>query len=450
MGLAPPFTRTRSRTWSTATLALAGLTASLAVGCADSSKSPPTAPTAAPKYLSGPSAALGANASEALDQVARALALALGDPAVRTLVKDELRASPYVAHKVVLQDFVRTVGGGRVLAAAAQRAGVTATALAASVASLPAVDLVVPRREDRLTWDGTGPVTVLATLDRRPQQAHAYTPDGGVVTYAARDTVKGATLLMLRPAKSNGRRMDPQPAGPGRTIQDANDGEVSVTYVVSRRGGDSTVTGFASLRELRTFNAARGAAAATPRAGSGFSAVRSSAGSALPGDGGATPNMIPCGEEGADPSCDYQPPPPPSGGTFLRALQTYDACYDTSFGFCDSQEFEFKAHATQVPCVFDEYKIRLEGIGTSIHRDMDIFFFPQNPHSGCAMYLWVVETDTGSDTELGHFTLDASDTPASGRTDYFSVGVDRCGVVAGCGYPRPQWKEVNVQFEIRP
>src|SRR5438093_10659956 len=66
---------------------------------------------------------------QATQNVARGIALALSDREMRLAVRDAMRASPYVEHKLVLQEFLATGSGSKLLVATAARMGMTASNL---------------------------------------------------------------------------------------------------------------------------------------------------------------------------------------------------------------------------------------------------------------------------------------------------------------------------------
>ena len=170
------------------------------------------------------------------NRVARALALALKDTKVRAAVRDAMRASPWVEHKLVLQDFVTTPAGQELLRAAARASGEPTSALASAVSSLPLLDFYVPLRADRLSWRGTDNVTVAVALGRDLSTVTAYDVQGRTRQHTGRNRApskvsSGPVLILLHRAETKGERINPQAAAPGEVIQDANDGEIAVYSV---------------------------------------------------------------------------------------------------------------------------------------------------------------------------------------------------------------------------
>lgn len=149
------------KTWFTfALLALAG--------CADE-RSTPLSPSTESMPLTSASSAGTANRAEvdaAGQKVAQAFALAMADANVRVMVRNSLRASPFNEHKLVLQEFLATRDGERLLAAAAKASGLEVNVLTALVAQLPSMDFYAPVREHRLAWKGSEDVVVGFTVDQ--------------------------------------------------------------------------------------------------------------------------------------------------------------------------------------------------------------------------------------------------------------------------------------------
>ena len=171
--------------------------------------------------------------------LAASMARALAEASVRHAVLQALRSSPWVEHKLVLQEFVLTSAGSHFVAAVARAQGVSEREIRSQIAALPALDFYVPSREERLTWRGEDVVRVaIATSTAAP--AVAFRPDGSAVPFLSAHA-PGSVLLLLHPAEPKGRRMKQQAARVGATIQDADDGDVSVQFVHRPATGDSAV-----------------------------------------------------------------------------------------------------------------------------------------------------------------------------------------------------------------
>src|SRR5881409_3107231 len=133
-----------------------------ALACSD--RPPGTAPDAA----SGPNVLSTATNPELL---ARSLALALGDPAFRAHVKDDLDRSPFREHKLSFQRFL-AAGRGHALAAMEQRTGVATADLGRAADGAIPLEMYLPVPEHRRIWKGDANVLVAtAVADHDPPVA---------------------------------------------------------------------------------------------------------------------------------------------------------------------------------------------------------------------------------------------------------------------------------------
>jgi hypothetical protein len=184
------------------------------------------------------------------DDVAVALARALAQPGLRARLLQEFRASPWVEHKLVLQEFITTPTGKKLVEAGAEAVGSNVSELTAKINSLPSLDFYVVGDANRRTWTGGAQVAVALTLDMSRQPTTAYTTTGSVAYHDARPgTGSGLVMLLLHPAEPKGRRMKPQAAVNGNVIQDADDGDIGVQYIRRLGNGDSVVV---DLRQDKT------------------------------------------------------------------------------------------------------------------------------------------------------------------------------------------------------
>ena len=226
---------------------------------------PACAETGAPTPLSSDgslSVGTASGAQATTEHVARAFALAMNEGDVRAHVRNGMRASRFNEHKLVLQEFLGTPGGQRLLQAAATASGRSEAEMRALVGQLPPMDFYVPFRDQRLVWKGTAEVLVGATLDQDNPRLTAYTRGGTAVALDARDGVPAATILILHPAEPKELRWNPQPSGPGAVIEDANDGQLVGTRKLYRASGDSLVFSLASV-EAPTYLPDEGGSGAT-------------------------------------------------------------------------------------------------------------------------------------------------------------------------------------------
>lgn len=154
--------------------------------------------------------------------VARALAAGLSEQSVRMRVRNAMRQSVHLEHKLLLQEFIETADGSFLLSAASAASGIPVADLRAGIAALPLMDFYVPVVEHRLAWRGDADVVLGLNMDVDDYTLTAYTPAGEIVRLDARDGVPAQTVLILHPAEPRmpgaSRR-----SGPGETIQDPDE-----------------------------------------------------------------------------------------------------------------------------------------------------------------------------------------------------------------------------------
>lgn len=85
------------------------------------------------------------------DTLARGLRLALDDPRMRSVLRDVLRDSPFGLHRIHVQTFLSGQATRGLRTAVAQALGRTDAELLHLLATLPELELVMPRTLDRIT-----------------------------------------------------------------------------------------------------------------------------------------------------------------------------------------------------------------------------------------------------------------------------------------------------------
>jgi hypothetical protein len=343
----------------------------LLAACADDPVTAPASSTSIPPSRANPAT---------LDSVARALALALDIRENRVLLKDALRASRFTEHKLELQEFAKTSIGKRLLDQAAIAARIPSATFEGMLGRLPQLDLYVPSRETRRTWTGADGLVVFATL-KPARDGFGYRGDGSRVAMDAAFGASRTPMVFLHPAEPKGVRMDPQRNRPGAVIQEANDGEMGVSYV------DVAPDGSIIERHLTT-----AAQLELPRE------------MVMAGRGGHTItdlrplNLEPCDETTI--YCDEEPPPPPPppseppASVMLGSLWTIDACdYNCAFTMNDQLELEFKTWMRGW-----EYKTKWYGVGTNhAYMDKELPIRPEIPVGSEYVHIQVWESDYGGD-----------------------------------------------------
>src|SRR5438093_6304185 len=315
--------------------------------------------------LLAPSPGPAASAEVRVDALARAFALGMAVPQVRAAVRDAMRGSLLTEHKLSLQQFLTSAEGEVLVDGAANAVGSRPGELKATVAGLPALDFYVPVRQHRLRWRGDRDYVVAVSLNGRAP-TFGYGPDGRSVPLdLSRPEPPAEAVLMLQTAEPASRRVGPQREGPGLTIQDAADGELGGTLVITDSRG---VTRTMELADLVNTSGDR-----PPRV---ICDVDCSGGGG--GGGGG--------------------PPPPE--TFLTYIETH-GIVDNNNPF-ESNEFEFSATE---PFSGTTGFLRITGIGSSTsepRHDHLIYAVPLSDQS--PMTIAVKETD-GWPNPDDHFYL---------------------------------------------
>lgn len=117
--------------------------------------------------------------SEDVDAIARGIAVALADPTIRRQLLEDLRDSPFRKHGLHLRSYLRGNRGMVIGAAAAQATGMRTEQWLALEASLPALELSMPRSLDRVQWRGTENIVVFGTTATLRQRAAAPSSEVG-------------------------------------------------------------------------------------------------------------------------------------------------------------------------------------------------------------------------------------------------------------------------------
>lgn len=151
-----------------------------AAACQDTVTSPPD--SASPRESVNQQPAPGWTESPrgaAAAELTRLVALAFGDSGLRNRVKNDMRRSPFLEHKLEFASYLRGQSGGILLAKMAQHSDATRQEIEDLLNQLDPVRLefYMPGDEHRATWTG-GPEVVIATQFDESQEPAAYTTDG--------------------------------------------------------------------------------------------------------------------------------------------------------------------------------------------------------------------------------------------------------------------------------
>lgn len=169
-------------------------------GCADEVAAP-TSPPAMPAQHSA-----AAPQEEDVQTLARGMAQALADPKLRGRLLEDLRDSPFPQHKIHLKSYLKGVDGDVLLDASAKEIKKPKQQLRALLDDLPEMELMVPRPQDRVRWNGSEELVIFGTA-RDPARVLAtegalrgYTPAGDSVVLRLGE-VPAYTVLALSPAE---------------------------------------------------------------------------------------------------------------------------------------------------------------------------------------------------------------------------------------------------------
>jgi hypothetical protein len=372
--------------------------------------------------------------------LARALALAMKKPELRAAVRDAMRASPVTEHKLVLQEFALTMTGKQLLTEGGARMGLSVDAIDNIIAELPLLDFYVPSEAQRRSWTaGPGGVRVGVAPSHRGDGFESFDVEGnGADGIPALKQTAGVTFL-LQKAQRKSRRVNPQASVPGVTIEDADDGQLSGSFVEYLPDGSTKVT------ELAEYYAGN---------------VRQPSASSLHGLGSLGNLMVPN-------AIAKTVLPPDSGGggggslgprdtTFLHDLVVIAVC---DVGSCDFGHNEFEWHtyysSNNGSTWVNRVDLRIEGVPSNDERMVDApALFNKIRYSWEKITSDVVETDSWGDD---HFT-------PSPIWSYGEAGKLKSEGDSRCGYPRyyggyydcydPQlpfpWREVNQSMAWNP
>ncbi len=293
-----------------------------------------------------------------VDKIAWQFALAMEADSIRLLVRDAMRESPVSEHKLVLQEFVRTPRGLRVMAVAASAGDQDPEQLEADIAHLPPLDFYVPAREHRLSWKGTKDIAVGANVDVEAPLI-GYTTAGVAENIDRRAAASNLTFVVLQPAEHKSQRVAPQAARPGAVIQDPDDGENSGSLTIRYPDGTSTTTEFAELAQF-----AQCTPETCPEGGGG---------------GGGQPGSVP---------------------TYVKRIEIYEMCDNANCS--EGNELHFVATATNGTT----YELVKDDLHPLTNYNVNLWQLGVSPASGFFVDIRVRETDAwpNGDDHLSYVT----------------------------------------------
>lgn len=178
-----------------------------------------------------------------VEWLARGIAGALAEPAVRQQILEDLRDSPFSKHGIHLRSYLRGKRGKAIVAAAAPAAGMEPKQFLAAIDDLPKLQLLMPRSLDRVGWTGTDDVVVVATAAPLPQIAvqdsfTGYTPYGEAVGFRVSAIPNFPMIFVMPMDKDKAKEFgdDPEAKRKGipkqsRKTVSTREEEISPTYI---------------------------------------------------------------------------------------------------------------------------------------------------------------------------------------------------------------------------
>jgi hypothetical protein len=158
------------------------------------------APTAGNEETTVAPAMASTQERDAMDRLARRLALALADPAFRAYVKRQLDRSPFVEHKLQLQRFLHS-SGRQALHAVARLNASTEAAVEAEANRAPPLEFYFPVPAHRAAWSG-GPNILVASAREDHDAPVAYDVSGRRQVLSP-DVPPATPVLAIVPVETN-------------------------------------------------------------------------------------------------------------------------------------------------------------------------------------------------------------------------------------------------------
>jgi len=373
------------------------------------------------------------------DVVARVLALGVKKQALRTALRDAMRASLVTEHKLAFHDFVQTPTGRALLIEGSSRMKIPVDSIDKIIARLAPLDFYVPSDAQRRAWKGEASGVYVGHIKRqRGSKFESYDLDGaGGDGLPALKGSKGVTFL-LQHAQRKSRRIHPQASVPGTVIEDANDGQMSGSFVEYLPDGSTKVTELADYFATKPMQPAANLMSLGDV--SSFWKAPASAPKVIlpPDDGGG-------GGGGTG----------PRDTTFLQFLVVIEVCDDWSCVF-GHNEFEWHTYYSNNngSTWTNRFDLRIEGVPANHERTVNApALFKKIRYSWEKVQSDVVETDSWGDD---HFT-------PSPQWILGEAGRMKSEGAGRCGYPKYYggyydcydfnlfpWKEVNQNMSWNP
>lgn len=342
-------------------------------------------------------AALASSANEqriGSEGLARATATALAEPINRKALLNAWRKSPLTDHKLRLNDYLKQPEGTGLLRSTANALRISADELQRQVDALGPLDLYLPSRDHRMSWRASADIAVMPRFSENAP-LRAYSTSGEAISVDTHLRVPSRPIALLAPAEPSGLRYRMQARSDGETVQDTDDGDLSITRVIVDAAGMRQAV---ALREDR-------------RAGIALAQCQEDCG----GGGGGQP----------------------ARWTYLRRIWTYQVCDNNLCG--ETNEFNFVATVLATGMTSE---IRIEGIPSTADLPFNTLMIHADPATAGQINVAVRETDNWGDDHWNEVTynpnysgpvrvvtlylgatIDLKEPPAVGVFDPYRMGV---------------------------
>jgi hypothetical protein len=168
--------------------------AALTAACTDGQPAP-TLPAAG---LDGAMSASASSEQETLNQIARAVALAMQDQGLRQRIKNDMRNSAYDEHKLDFRSYLHGQSGGILLAKMAKETGRSRDELLALVGKVRPLEMYFPVDEHREGWTGGADLQVLGHLNASGDPTAAFSLTGASVPVPGKVAPATPTLVIVQ------------------------------------------------------------------------------------------------------------------------------------------------------------------------------------------------------------------------------------------------------------
>ncbi len=166
----------------------------LVAGCSDSN--PAVGPSAA--ALHGTAGATATAEQATVNEIARAVSMALRDQGLRQRIKNDMRSSRFDEHKLDMRAYLHGQSGGILLAKMAKETGRSRDELLALVGRVRPLEMYFPVAAHRESWAGGPDLQVMGYLGESGQEPTAYTLDGAPVAVSSRTAPALPTLVLVQ------------------------------------------------------------------------------------------------------------------------------------------------------------------------------------------------------------------------------------------------------------